>query len=908
MLLRHFEALQREALADGAPLSLATNDGAGATAVAIAPAVTATELVTLRPVRLTVTNFLSYGDDDPPDARTLDFTPIRTACLSGPNAAGKSALLDALTFALWGQCRGTPRACIRDGAQQAEVCLDFDVGEARYRVIRTVHRTRASRVELYRIAADELENGDPLAAAGQRLTHTSLRETQEVLDGLLRVDYETFVTSTFLLQGEAGRFTALRAADRKRLLGDILGLSTYETLAGAARHRHRDADARAAQFEDDIARLSESVARRPEVEADRRVAEADLAHCQATVADAQARVAALHERLASLRTRAEHLGHREQELAALDNDLADVRTQREDMEAEVRRLGDLLARRETVEQEYMRLCRAREQAQELEQLKEQADALARRRDATLDRAREQDAALRERFEALSTRHSELEEQAAAVGRLRTQIEAAQRRLDDLGDVPSQLDAVQARRDALTGAQAEHTSERARAEQQLAKLEERLRALQRAGATCPVCNQPLRATQRDTLLAQTARDRARLDAELRTVSAARDADRDALRVADQEIQRLQERRRTAEEERQRLGLLAAGVRQAEAAAESAHTVRAERQRATEELRAVTEDTAAQVRKVEEAIGALGYDAENHHRVQQEIELVRGAEVDRARIADAEDQLATRTQSLDRLHTVLEEKLQRRAVRAQAVADLRARLQELPALEADTNTAASALATAHEAERQVIDRVATLRRESDHLAEWARELDARQAELITLREAAEAYKTLDETFGTRGAPALIIERSLPALERAANGVLDRLTDGGMRVRLSATTTTQRGTERETLDIEIFGDGPDPRPYELLSGGEKFRVDFALRVALSRLLAQRARTRLQTLVIDEGFGTQDAEGRARILEAIRAVEPDFEKILVITHVEELKDAFDYRIEVTKDSAGSHLTVVTR
>jgi hypothetical protein len=93
---------------------------------------------------------------------------------------------------------------------------------------------------------------------------------------------------------------------------------------------------------------------------------------------------------------------------------------------------------------------------------------------------------------------------------------------------------------------------------------------------------------------------------------------------------------------------------------------------------------------------------------------------------------------------------------------------------------------------------------------------------------------------------------------------------------------------------------------SGGEAFRINFAIRIALSQLLARRAGARLRTLVVDEGFGTQDAQGRERLVEAINAIQSDFDRILVITHIDELKDAFPARIEVTKTPEGSRVEVV--
>ena len=77
------------------------------------------------------------------------------------------------------------------------------------------------------------------------------------------------------------------------------------------------------------------------------------------------------------------------------------------------------------------------------------------------------------------------------------------------------------------------------------------------------------------------------------------------------------------------------------------------------------------------------------------------------------------------------------------------------------------------------------------------------------------------------------------------------------------------------------------------------------MSKLLSRRAGASLQTLVIDEGFGTQDAQGRERLIEAINSIQNDFEKVLVITHIEELQEAFPAHIEVFKTESGSRVRV---
>ena len=111
---------------------------------------------------------------------------------------------------------------------------------------------------------------------------------------------------------------------------------------------------------------------------------------------------------------------------------------------------------------------------------------------------------------------------------------------------------------------------------------------------------------------------------------------------------------------------------------------------------------------------------------------------------------------------------------------------------------------------------------------------------------------------------------------------------------------------MEIKI-GDETGIRNFQLFSGGEAFRISFALRIALAKLLASRSGAPLKTLFIDEGFGTQDADGRGLLIDSIRTIQDEFDLIVVITHIEELKDAFPVRIEVNKsEQSGSNFQLI--
>lgn len=209
------------------------------------------------------------------------------------------------------------------------------------------------------------------------------------------------------------------------------------------------------------------------------------------------------------------------------------------------------------------------------------------------------------------------------------------------------------------------------------------------------------------------------------------------------------------------------------------------------------------------------------------------------------------------------------------------------------------------RMADERVGGARQQLAALESFGRQRAERKADLDRLAGDLSLYEELRETFGKRGVPAMIIETAVPELEASSNELLSRMTDGRMHVRIETQKEIKTGDVREALDI-LISDELGTRAYELYSGGEAFRVNFAIRIALSRLLARRAGAQLRSLFIDEGFGTQDARGRENLVAAINSIQDDFDRILVITHIDELKDAFPARIEITKTPQGSQFRLV--
>ena len=180
------------------------------------------------PIRLQIQGFLSYHEKV-----DLDFRDFDLACISGSNGAGKSSLLDAITWVLFGEARRKDDTVINHQSTGAEVIFDFSYEDNIYRVQRNKKKDESTRLEFF-IQTDE--------GMWKPLTEATLRATEERIRQSLRLDYETFTNASFFLQGKADQFAQQRPGDRKRILSSILGLETWERYKDESARRRRAAE------------------------------------------------------------------------------------------------------------------------------------------------------------------------------------------------------------------------------------------------------------------------------------------------------------------------------------------------------------------------------------------------------------------------------------------------------------------------------------------------------------------------------------------------------------------------------------------------------------------------------------------------------------------------------------------
>ncbi|MBN2325560.1 MAG: SMC family ATPase, partial [Candidatus Omnitrophica bacterium] len=299
-------------------------------------------------------------------------------------------------------------------------------------------------------------------------------------------------------------------------------------------------------------------------------------------------------------------------------------------------------------------------------------------------------------------------------------------------------------------------------------------------------------------------------------------------------------------------------------------------------------------------------EKRRELSEEQQKLRSAPADRQRLDSAQKRLPELEQDLTQIkkdggeyQSRLQEIARQRLDAAPQMKQLEALQQQRQRKEADIQ------AQEKERSRRQIE-LGGVRQKLDHLKKRREEMKAGRERIAAVERDEQLYKILTTAFSRNGIPAMIVDQALPELENDANNILHRLTNGRCSIALESQRETRSGKISETLDIKI-SDEMGARNYEMFSGGEAFRTDLALRIALSQLLCRRAGGKLQVLVIDEGFGTQDSEGLAHIVDAVNEIQDDFEKILMVTHLEELKERFQVCIEVTKElGVGSRFEVI--
>ncbi|MFC1943509.1 AAA family ATPase [Chloroflexota bacterium] len=853
------------------------------------------------PIKLSVRNFMCYRENVP----ALHFAGVHTASISGDNGNGKSALIDAITWALWGKTRAkSDDDLIHLGQTEMEVEFDFAVGQQAYRVIRKHAKPKRQRASGRTILEFQIATENSF----KPITGNSIQQTQQEIIKVLHMDYDTFINSAFLRQGHADEFTRKPPGKRKEVLATILELSRYDELEEQAKELAKQQETEKALSESAIKDISDELAQKTTYEAELAQAQSQLSFIEKVIGEQESRLNGVRQKKELLKNKQWQLTQLEEHMAETARVLERWDDQTKQHHSQIKEYEELIAQRSPIEEGYAQFIEAKKLSEDLNKKLRLTNELNERKHRLEMAIIQSSQALLKEHALAENKIGEFEASLQKLPQLKNELQQVQTELRRLAEEEETLyQKRQTNQELRTHVHALESS-KARLEQEIIEIEEKLNLLlTESGAKCPLCETELGVDGLKLIETKYTTDKHGKSNSLKSTQSELAQKKIELRSIESEISqaeaRLKQDRTSAQSG---ASLLSQEIDKTEQASNQLNEKR--RVLAEIEERLAKKDFAISeqetLHQLEGELGKLDYDPQQHEQVRHRLTSLEQYEnpkrklVEADRLINQEKEAASRAeQASQELHHSLEADNQKRQ-------ELTIELSSLPQLAnelAQTETEHQMLSTQQKHAQEIVGSV-------KGKLERCSELEIKRGEKEKLLGQAskeeKIYRDLAQAFGKGGIQALLIDSARPEIELEANKLLGRMTDNRMHVKIETQRPTKKGDVIETLDINI-SDELGTRNYEMFSGGEAFRINFAIRIALSKLLARRAGAPLRTLIIDEGFGTQDSTGLEKLKEAIISIQEDFEKILVITHIEELRDTFPTHIDVIKTAEGSTLEV---
>jgi len=860
----------------------------------------------LIPVKLALKNFLSYGEDVPP----LDFTQFHIACLSGNNGQGKSALLDALTWAVWGEGRKASQekkadsSLLRIGQKDMQVEFVFDLEGDRYRIIRTFSlATKSSRSGL-EFQVFNQEDSEYIS-----LTCPTTRETQEKITKTLRIDYKTFINSAFILQGRIDEFSRKSARERKEILSEILGLSRYDELANLSKSHLREINNIITTKE---SRLEYIYQETTNLDFYKEKIEELSESCKSIlqkIKTEEVKVGKLKEEINILKHKSEQYTELESRIEQYRQEMVRGQKQIELRKKDITDCQEIISQKEKILADYKNYQKFNIENNEFSQKIQRIRKIEGEKVFIQRKIESERADLEVEARNKQDRYKDLEIRVEQRIKNRVKILELEKKMKEIKLLEEQREEIRQKGSELNVEINSIKGQIERLEKDNKDNQEKLRLLrENPEGECPLCEAKLNAERKrkieDNINKEISINLKKIE-KLKKEAEESDKQKNRLAVKWREInQRLKDKNIWQQElskvhfeyeESQQAAKLMVGLQEE---IKKLEKIIQGKDYAPEEQK--------RLKEFEGQIKKIDYDETRHHQLNRKIEELSNSPLEKAKLEEAEKKIDSLIEGLNELSENYQQKELNLKDLEKRKEKVKVELKELPSLKEKLAQEEQILNSDQTFKDKILEERGGYQSKFDQCLKLGKEKKEIGKDLEKSKKEQNIYEKLIVAFGKNGIQALIIENALPEIEEEANNLLAKLTNNGTQISIESLRDLKSGGIKETLDIKI-SDELGIRDYELYSGGEAFRIDFSLRIALSKLLTRRAGTKLRTLVMDEGFGTQDEEGIDNLVQAIQSISEDFDKILVITHLESLKNAFPVRIEVTKlPEIGSRFEII--
>jgi len=899
------------------------------------------------PHKLQLKNFLSYG----PDLQTIDFSHHHLICLSGKNGHGKSALLDAMTWALWGQARkvvgnaNAAQGLLHLGQTQMLVILDFEFNGQHYRIRREYMQTYGKPIASLEFGIFDVDT-DTLIP----LTDKTIRMTQHKIEQTLRLDFETFVNSAFLRQGNANEFSKKSPKDRKKILASILGLDQYDVIRKLALDKVKHAAIKKQTFITLQDKLVQELATIPALHKQIKLIDQQLTDLKHLEQHFEKKKIRLNEKQKEYNTQQKKheilifkLEQFEQEEKEKQNSLRPLVVTWRNINYKQHGMAPIAGLETEKKQLFKTIEIYQQQLQQNLEIKEQLLAIKEKKQQIEYQDREQVAQqiqqkqlLLERFQiqkqTTEIKIKELTEQLHQYEQEQDRIQQTLQTMhkQQLKKINNEQLLTQEQQFEKRKSTYQHFATLGNLlQKELDNLEQKKRFTHDDNnPSCPLCEQNLSASRRRFLKKKFAKQGRFLQHRLNRLHAIIPNLKTLLveqhqliaTYKEQRDKQVMHERNTSELQREKQKLALHCKQLKEQIVEQKNIQNKLAKQMSQQLATITEQQMPsnslqnnktyqqQVKRINNLQTTLAnnkYNTDQHKKIQKQLIVIEQQLHNYEQINKEINKQGQRKQDVSKLCMALKKIKKIKQSYEQNIATYKNLSQQQTELEKQEITLNQKYKQIHTQKETILQEKGSLKARQKKLNQLEEEHKEQQKIIGQLNKTIDEYQIIATATSKDGIQALLIEEAIPEIEQEANQLLAKLTNNQAHIIIDSLRDLKKGGTKETLDIKI-SDSIGVRPYELFSGGEAFRIDFSLRIAISKLLARRSGTALQTLIIDEGFGSQDEEGLGQIMDALHKIQNDFSKIIIVSHLEALKDQFPVHLVITKGPRGSIVKIV--
>lgn len=861
-----------------------------------------------KPVSIKVKNYRTYKEE------CFDFDDISFCTINGVNGAGKSSLfMDAISDCLFEETReGDNKSWIRgtEDARSGSIEFVFDIGESRFRVVRT--RTKSGKPTLNLSQLNE-DGTDWLNLSKERII-----DTQSEILRVLGMDSMTFRSCALIMQDQYGLFLQARKDERISILGNLLGLGIYGIMEQDARKRLGDAKRTLMQKKDAVKIKDDIIASKgnpqeelEELEKEIESSEKLIGEISIDLKEAQAllvKYEAAKKNCEDLRSRKEQVKNEKVSIEESINKLNSI----------IESCETILKKADVIREKSKEYSAAEDEmkilSEELIRYESEKKALVdceanlQRYQNIIKNAEFENARIDQELSELDTDSDDgIAEKIAELEEKREELYAV---MDKKNAHDAIVQEVSAKRDEFQKANAAYETQLRLAESDLSTQKQQKAYMEDSG-----CADIENANCR--FLKKAKEDASKIENTEKCISTIKEAMKEAETAfsefeqeKQEELQNIgysKEKETSIRERIADLEVYQAKKQRIEESRLKRARLEAEKESNDKTIASCSEnvsDVKLQAQEITERVNNLSEKVNLYEQVKEKADGLKVYAEQEKSLPVYEERVKNARENMAMQEKLLEKKDEELIV---MVADMISASELMESFDSGTESKVSDLEERMETEKKKLQ---DLQVQKGSLIQKAEDVKSMKEEIFELKKDIEAcalittrYDVLKQAFSQDGVPHQIIRNIIPHITDTANNILGQMTGGTMGVDFVMERTVKgKDGDKATLDVLIEEYGKTTLPYASKSGGEKVKASLAVILALSEIKATAAGIQLGMLFIDEPPFLDDDGTQAYVdsLEAIRKRYPDV-KVMAITHDDAMKARFNQSVTVIKTEEGS-------